>query len=143
MLVEKTLEATFDALCGSIDGGLGVSEMIYDDAGDIGDMVHPRTNCVFERHGGGHDLAGRSIHDVLPAVEDHRLKRHRTVARTGEPIREESYQQDVGRWFDGYSSRIDEKGHFVTTVFNDIAERKLVENAIRESEARHRLPVEA
>jgi hypothetical protein len=58
------------------------------------------------------------------------------VARTGQRIRVEDYQQDVGRWFDVYFSRVDKSGRFVAIVFKDISERK-VRRVRRHHDERH------
>src|SRR3712207_3328574 len=79
---------------------------------------------------------GRSIFEMLPGVEENWLDHYKQVARTGQPIRVENYQQDVGRWFDVYFSRVDKDGRFVVTVFNDISKRKRAEAELRASEGR-------
>ena len=50
------------------------------------------------------------------------------VALTGEPIRFEDYVSALDRWFDVYISRVGGEGsHTVASVFNNITERKRVE----------------
>lgn len=83
-----------------------------------------------------YNVVGRSIFDVIPGVEDAWLDRYKRVAKTGEPLRVEDFQQDVNRWFEVYLARVDDAGRFVTIVFNDVTERKLTEQALRQSEER-------
>ncbi|WP_420128858.1 PAS domain-containing protein [Longimicrobium sp.] len=130
-------EAKYRTLFDAIDEGLAISEMVYDDGGEIVDMIYRQVNRAFERHGGVHDVVGRSIFQVIPGVEDHWLDIYRRVAKTGEPERVQNHQRDVDRWFDVYFSRIGANGRFVATVFNDITEQKRAETDLRESQARH------
>jgi PAS domain S-box-containing protein len=117
-------EQKYRTLFDSIDEGLAIVEMIYDDQGEIVDIIFRQVNRAYERHGGVYDVVGRSIFDVIPGVEDYWLDLYKRVARTGEPVREENYQQDVDRWFDVYFSRVDDTGRFVAIVFSDITDRK-------------------
>lgn len=129
-------EAKFRTLFDSIDEELAIVEMIYDHRGEIVDMVYRQVNAAYERHGGVYNVVGRSIFDVIPGVEDAWLDRYKRVAKTGEPLRVEDFQQDVNRWFEVYLARVDDAGRFVTIVFNDVTERKLTEQALRQSEER-------
>jgi PAS domain S-box-containing protein len=117
-------EEKYRTLFDSIDEGLAIVEMIYDDQGEIVDIIYRQVNRAYERHGGVYNVVGRSIFDVLPGVEDYWLDLYKRVAKTGESVREENYQQDVDRWFDVYFSRVDDNGRFVAIVFSDISDRK-------------------
>jgi PAS domain S-box-containing protein len=130
-------EEKFRKLFDSIDEGLAIVEMVHDNDGGIADMVFRQVNRSYERQGGVADVVDRSIFEVLPGVEEHWLDAFRQVAKTGEALRVENYQQHVGRWFDVYFSRVDDAGRFVATVFNDISERKRAEQVLRERDERH------
>lgn len=128
-------EQKYRTLFDSIDEGLAITEIIYDE-GEIVDIIYRQVNRAYERHGAVYDVVGRSIFEVIPGVEDYWLDLYKRVARTGESVREENYQQDVDRWFDVYFSRIDDNGRFVAIVFSDISDRKRREVIMHENEAR-------
>lgn len=124
-------EQKYRTLFDSIDEGLAITEMICDDQGEICDIIYRQVNRAFERHGHVYDVVGRSIFDVIPGVEDCWLNLYRRVAKTGESVREENYQQDVDRWFDVCFWRVDDNGRFVAIVFSDITDRKHAEAQLR------------
>lgn len=117
-------EEQYRTLFDSLDEGLALVEMIYDEQGEIVDIIFRQVNRAYERQGGVYNVVGRSIFDVIPGVEDYWLDLYKRVAKTGEPVRTENYQQDVDRWFDVYFSRVDDNGRFVAIVFADISDRK-------------------
>lgn len=129
-------EEKYRTLFDSIDEGLAIVEMVSDDQGETIDLVFRQVNAAYERQGGIYNVVGQSVSKMLPGVEEVWLDRYRHVAKTGVPLRVEDYQQDVGRWFDVYFSRVDPQGRFVAIVFNDITGRKRAEEVLRKSEER-------
>lgn len=117
-------EEKYRTLFDSIDEGLAILETVRDAHGELVDMVFRQVNAAYERQGGLSDVVGHSLSELLPGIEELWLDRFRQVAQTGLPLRVEDYQQDVGRWFDVYFSRVDRAGRFVAIVFNDITERR-------------------
>ena len=67
---------------------------------------------------------------MLPGTEPFWIETYGRVALTGEPAELEDFSRELGRYYSvrAYSPR---PGRFVT-VFEDITERRLMENRLRE-----------
>src|SRR3712207_9164817 len=65
----RTSEEKFRKLFDSIDEGLAIHEMIYDDKGEIVDIIYRQVNSAFERQGGIQKAGDRSIFEMLPGIE--------------------------------------------------------------------------
>ena len=73
--------------------------------------------------------------ELNPNLEEHWVKTYARVIETGEPVRFDRYFREVGRWFTVFGSRVGGDGsHLLNVVFDDITERKQVEEALRSSE---------
>ncbi len=117
----------------SIEAGFCVIELLFDDAGEPRDYRFVEANPAFVRQTGLHDPVGRTIRDLVGDPEGQWIGLYARVARTGEPVRLESRAAALGRWFDVNAFRVGEPGaHRVGILFNDIDERRRVEEELRE-----------
>jgi len=137
-------EERYRTLFESIDGGFCILEMIFDGQDRPVDYRFVEANPAFERHTGLVGAIGRTARELVPDLESHWFEIYGKVALTGEPTRFVDHAQPMGRWFDVYAFRVGEpRDRQVALLFNDITERKGVEERLRESEERFRLMTSA
>ncbi|MGE5316048.1 MAG: PAS domain S-box protein [Acidobacteriota bacterium] len=121
---------------------VALHEIICDADGRPVDYRFLDVNPMFEEMTGlkRAELVGKTVRTVLPATEPYWIERYGRVALTGEHEHFENYAASLGRYYD-VRAYCTERGKFAV-VFNDISERKRVEQAIYESELRYRSVVE-
>ena len=138
---EKALRATrkqYEALFTEVPDAFALHEIICNDNGEPADYRFVEVNPSVEKLTGltAADLIGKTVLEVLPGMDRSWIEKYGRVALTGEPIEFEQYSRDLNRFL-GVKAFRTEPGFFAT-AFSDISERKLVENRLRESEARFR-----
>ena len=119
-------EEKYRALFDSIDEGFTTLEVLFDAQGKAVDAIHLEMNPAYARHSGAsHELVGKRLREVYPALEDRIFERYGQVARTGEPVRFEEHVALWDYWFDAFATRVGGEGsHIVAVVFNNITGRK-------------------
>jgi PAS domain S-box-containing protein len=134
----------YRALFEALDQGFCIIEMVFDHQNRPVDYIFVEINPIFEAQTGLHDAAGKSMRSFRPQHDDRWFEIYGRVALTGEPARFEHEAGALGRWYDVFAYRIGNPEHRrVALLFDDITERKLAENARRESEERLRQVQEA
>ncbi|WP_247234820.1 PAS domain S-box protein [Telluribacter sp. SYSU D00476] len=117
-------EDKYKALFNSINEGISVLELIYDNTGKPSDMLCLETNPALEEITGLKDVAGKLCSEFVP-TEQHWLDAYDAVVKTGEPIRIENYHAGMNRWYRTYTSRVGGPGsRVIANVFEDITEPK-------------------
>ena len=116
----------FRALFESIDEGVVIMEVLFDDHGKAIDCKVLDINSAHEAKSGvGRDVVGKCISEYMPNIEQSLIDRLGQVALTGQPIRFEEFVSRLDSWFDAYHSRVGgSESRTVVSVFNNITERK-------------------
>ena len=128
-------EKRYRDLFNSIDEGFCIIEVLFDDNGKPVDYKFLECSPSFEKQSGLKNAVGKRMRDLHPEHENHWFERYGEVAKTGEAARFENRAEALGRWFDVYAFRFGEAGdNQVAVLFNDVTERKSVEDALRKSE---------
>lgn len=130
-------EAQYRRLFNAIDEGYCVIEMIYDGGSIPVDWRYLEVNPAFERHNGLRNAEGRRVLELVPNIEKKWFEIYGEVAASGRPVRLTQESPSLGRWFDILAFRVEGIGSRKVAVrFTDITERKLAEEALRESQQR-------
>ncbi|MGI4742687.1 MAG: PAS domain-containing protein [Janthinobacterium lividum] len=134
-LTQRTTQ-DYTTLYNSMDEGFCVLEVLFDDAQNPFDYRYLDVNPAFEKQSGLRGAVGKTLRELVPAVEPFWLEVYGGVARSGLPARVESYVEPLGRWFDVNAFAIGLPPHRrVAVLFDDITERKRTEEALRTSDA--------
>ncbi len=139
----REAEHRFRDLFENVRSGAAIARAV----GDGEDFVLTDFNRSAERIEGTprQDIVGRKISEVLPGPYHVRmLEVFRRVWRTGQPEHVPPSQPEAGHlsaWRESYVYRL--PSGEVVSLFDDVTDRKLADEALKESEARWRLIIEA
>lgn len=140
--VEKKLRANeqkYRSLFNSMNDGLCVHEIIYDQDGVAIDYKIIDTNPMYEEILGikREDVIDKLASEIYGSDDPPYLELYEKVASTGKPERFETYFPPMKKFF-LISVFSNHQGGFAT-VFQDITQRKQSEEALRKSEEKHRV----
>lgn len=143
---EKALresEARYRKLFESIDVGFCTVELKFDEQQHPLDYRFVEVNPAFERHTGLVDAAGKWMREISPRHEQHWFDMYGKVALTGESVRFENVAAMLGdRVYEVFAFRVGEPGaYLVAILFNDISERKRIQEELRVSNERLQLAI--
>jgi len=122
-LAQKAQERYY-SLFATMEEGVSILEMVYDEHDRPVDMRWVEVNPAFERITGLQDVAGKLTSSFLP-TEQYWLDAYDSVVKTGQSLRYENYHAGIKQWYRTHTSRIGGPGsRVVANVFEDITEQK-------------------
>jgi len=141
-------EEKYRTVLGSMDEGLMIAEVMFDETGkEAIDYLVLETNEAFYKHTGLRlGMVGTTIRQIVVGDVVPWLDIYGRVALTGEPMRfeYESTVEPLVGWYDIFIQRIGEPHqHRVAVMFQEITERKQVEESISKHNERLSLLWEA
>jgi PAS domain S-box-containing protein len=118
----------YHTLFSTLIEGFCIIEMIFDASERAIDFRFVEINPAFEAQTGLHDAQGKRMRELVPEHEEHWFEMYGKVALTGESVRFVSEARGLNRWYDVSAYRVGgQDSRRVAILFNDITERKLVE----------------
>jgi diguanylate cyclase (GGDEF)-like protein/PAS domain S-box-containing protein len=119
--------------------GFAYCKMLFDDCGRPMDFVYLDVNGAFGKLTGLRNVVGKRFTEVIPGGKDSQpelFERYGRVVLTGKQENFEIEIKALGMWF-SISASAAGKGCFVAT-FDNITERKQIEQALRHAEEKYR-----
>ncbi|MEI6510141.1 MAG: PAS domain S-box protein [bacterium] len=126
-------EERYRSLFENMLDGYAYCKMLYDDQGNPADFLYLDVNSAFERLTGLCDVVGKTVSETIPGTREatpELFQSYSRVALTGQPEEFEIDFKPLEKWL-SISVYSPAKGYFVA-VFNDITERKELEERIRQ-----------
>ena len=139
----RKIEERYHSLFQSMLEGYAYCKMIFDDNGRPLDFVYLDVNSAFGPLTGLEDVVGRRVTQVIPGIKEENPELFETygrVALTGKPEKFEIDLKSLGLSL-AISVSSPAKGEFVA-VFENITERKRMDEALRASEDKYKTLVE-
>jgi PAS domain S-box-containing protein len=125
-------EVRYRALFESLDAGLCVVEMLFDEHDEPVDCRFIEVNPAFMRQTGIADPSGKLRSELDRGWDDFWMQTYAKVALTGVPIRVEAPTTANGRWYDVYAFRVGRAAERrIAVLFNDVTAARTA-NAERE-----------
>ncbi len=129
-------EERYRTLFESIDEGFSVIEVLFDENDKAIDYRFLEVNPAFENQTGLQQATGKTARQLVPNLETDWVETYAKIVLTGESLRFENGSEAMNRWFDVYAFSIgqpDERK--VALLFNNISDRKRVEEELRQKNA--------
>ena len=125
-------EEKYHTLFDSVDEGVCIIEVLFDENEKPIDFRFLEVNPSFEKQTGIQNAQGRRMREIAPLHEEHWFEIYGKIALTGEPARFENQAAQLDRWYDVYALRVGEpQERRVAVLFKDITERKRAEETLR------------
>lgn len=119
--------------------GFCIIEVLFNDKDEAIDYRFLEVNSIFEQQTGLHNATGKTMQELQPAHEAHWFRMYGEVVKTGNPIHFEREAAHLagGVWYEVFAYPFGEPSeHKVAIFFNDVTERKLAGESLRQSDQR-------
>ncbi len=129
-------EDRFKRLFMSMNDGFYLSEVLYDEKGNVSDYMYLEVNPAFEKMIGlGRDrIIGRTYREVVPVDTTKWFDAYKKVAITGEPVTYYFYSAEYKKHFETYSYKPSKNQ--VTVIVRDVSERMRAEEKLASEKER-------
>jgi PAS domain S-box-containing protein len=138
-LALRASEAKYRTLFESLDAGICICEMLFDENGRPDDYRFLEVNSLFGNLTGLTEATGKTARELIPNLEADWFELYGRVVQTGEPVRLENQSIAMNRWFDvnAFPTGAAHSNQFAV-LFTNITDRKQIEQALQESEQKNR-----
>lgn len=114
-------EARYKYLFETIDEGVCIIQMLFDERDQPVDYRFLETNPAFERQTGLSNAVGKTMRQLAPAHEEHWFQTYGQIAKTGQPVRIEQHAEELGHCYSVYAWRYgNPEDRQVAVLFNQI-----------------------
>ncbi len=136
-------EERYHSLFSSMTEGFAIHEMLFDETGEPSDYRFLDINPAFERLTGlnREKVIGKTYHQVLPEESDRWVDIYGKVMLTGKPIQFEEYSPSLHKYYEVFAYRYAPQQF--ATIFQDITDRKHVDNDLRVNLTKYRVLFDA